>query len=208
MGGGFACALGGLGYHLGLDIVEAVEGVVDVGAREGDAACQQYALFVDHGVDVVHLGGVDVDGACKGVAVVAVGLAVALGFGFVYRGCAEGDVRLGDAAFFDKGFDCGVFVLELGVQGSEVVTGDGVAYVPRCVVGLDSALGQAADADFAVAECEVVDAGFECKAADNDTGCDEQCRKCGGEFFAVHNIELLELDIGICIASVMFGGVS
>lgn len=172
LGGGFASVLGGFGYHLGFDFIEAVEGVVDIGVRDRYAACQQCALLVDHGVDVIDLGGVDVDRAGKGVAVVSVGFAVAFGLGFVHRGGAYGNVRFVNSTFFDEGFDSSVFVLELGVQNLEVVAGDGVAYVPRCVVGLDRSFGQAADADYAVTRRDVVDTGFERKAADGNAGGD------------------------------------
>lgn len=187
LGGSFASILGGLGYHLGLDFVEAVESVVDIRAREWNAACQQYALLVDHGVDFVYLGGVDIDRTRKCIAVVAVGFAVAFGLRLVYRGSSVGDVSIIDTTFSDKGFYFGVFVFELGIQFLKIIAGDGVAHAPRCVVGLDCPFGQATHAYFAITKREVVDAGFERKAADNDTGCDKQRRDCRGKFLAVHN---------------------
>src|SRR5215472_183252 len=161
--GGGARVARGLGDHVGLDGVEAVELVNDAQAlarvaAEHDALLHKLHGFLSGGSDLVHAGSADGDFQVDDIAVRSA-LPTAEFVGLSVHDADDALLDFGRLdALLGKELLDGVFVsFSFGVDGGEVVAGFLRADGPNSEIGFDLAFDEAFDGDVAVAKTRGLD---------------------------------------------------
>ena len=179
--GGLAGVLGGLGNHLGLDVVESRELIGDDGALvvliadDGDALAHELCLAAHELAHEIDIPGDDGDDAV-GLVAVAHGLAGVAHVGLLVheRGGRQRYLLIAEAVGLEETDDGLGVLLNALVELCRLVAEFLELQRPRGLVGLDFLLGEAFGGDGAVEFFELHNALFDGFAAKEYTTCEDQ----------------------------------